>query len=149
MAQTIPEPLSQKPGIQLIKGGSQKMVPLGETYMCPGLKSNIIDVPISNEKNPLTLGFFEMHPSPNDFPFYYECLEVKTVVSGTIIVKDEQQKRYEAHAGDVFIFTPPYLVTFAAESDGSAVFMGHRGPEPSFLPNYQGGPIKTPGVNDK
>ncbi|CAF4328077.1 unnamed protein product, partial [Adineta steineri] len=28
MAQIIPEPLSQKPGIQLIKAGSLEMVPL-------------------------------------------------------------------------------------------------------------------------
>jgi uncharacterized cupin superfamily protein len=149
MAQTIPEPLAQKPGIQLIKAGSLEMVPLGETYMCAGLKSNIIDVPISNEKRELTMGQFEMRPSPNDFPFFYEYLEVKTVVSGTIVVKDEQQNRYEAHVGDVFIFTPPHVVTFLAESDGRAVYMGHRGPEPSFLPGYQGGPIKTPGINDK
>jgi hypothetical protein len=149
MAQVIPKPLSQEPGIQLIKAGSLEMVPLAETYMCSGLKSSIIDVPISSENKPLTMGQFEMRPSPNDFPFFYECLEVKTVVSGTIVVTDEKQQRYEGHAGDVFIFTPPYLVTFLAESDGRAVFIGHRGPEPSFLPNYQGGPIRTPGINDK
>ncbi|CAF3568723.1 unnamed protein product [Rotaria sordida] len=149
MAQAIPEALSQKPGIQLIKAGSLEMVPLGETYMCPGLNSSIIDVPISNQTNQLTMGHFEMRPSPNNFPFYYEYLEVKTIVSGKIIVMDEQQKRYEGHPGDVFIFTPPHLVTFLAESDGRAVYIGHRGPEPSFLPGYQGGPIQTPSVNDK
>ena len=149
MAQTIPEPLSQKPGIQLIKSGSLEMVPLAETYMCAGLNSSIIDVPISKENRPLTMGHFEMRPSPNDFPFFYEYLEVKTVVNGTIVVKDEQGERYEAHTGDVFIFTPPHVVTFLAESNGRAVYMGHRGAEPSFLPGYQGGPIRTPGVNDK
>lgn len=149
MAQKIPEPLSQKPGIQLIKAGSLEMVPLAETYMCPGLNSTIIDVPISNQNNQLTMGHFEMRPSPNDFPFFYEYLEVKTVVSGKIVVMDQEKNRYEGHPGDVFIFTPPYLVTFLAETDGRAVYMGHRGPEPSFLPGYQGGPIKTPTVNDQ
>ncbi|CAF1026664.1 unnamed protein product [Rotaria magnacalcarata] len=149
MAQTIPEPLAQKPGIQLIKAGSLEMVPLAETYMCAGLNSSIIDVPISNENKPLTMGHFEMRPSPNNFPFYYEYLEVKTVVSGKIIVMDEQKNVYEGHPGDVFIFTPPHVVTFLAESDGRAVYMGHRGPEPSFLPGYQGGPIETPAIIEK
>ena len=144
--QEIPGPLSRKPGIQLIKSGTPEMVDLERTYMRPGLKSSIIDVPISSEMNQLTMGRFEMRPSV-DFPFFYEYLEVKTIVTGKIVVKDEAGVRYEAHPGDVFVFTPPHLVTFLAECDGTAVYMGHRGPEPSFLPGF-GGTVTTPGVND-
>jgi hypothetical protein len=142
--QVIPAPLSQKPGIQLIKNGTPEMVDLEQTYLCPGLKSTIIDVPISSEMNQLTMGRFEMRPSV-DFPFFYEYLEVKTIVSGKIVVKDEDGVRYEAYSGDVFVFTPPHLVTFLAECDGKAVYMGHRGPEPSFLPGFEG-TVETPGM---
>ena len=144
--QEIPTPLAQKPGIQLIKYGTPETVDLEQIYLCPGLKSSIIDVPISDERHPLTMGRFEMRPSV-DFPFFYEYLEVKTIVTGKIVVKDEDGVRYEAHPGDVFVFTPPHMVTFLAECDGTAVYMGHRGPEPSFLPGFEG-TVTTPGVND-
>ena len=144
--QEIPAPLSQKPGIQLLKAGMTPLVDLEQTYLCPGLQSRIIDVPITDSDNKLTMGRFEMRPSV-DFPFFYEYLEVKTIVSGKIVVRDEDGIRYEAGPGDVFVFTPPHLVTFLAECDGTAVYMGHRGPEPSFLPGFEGTVI-TPGVND-
>ena len=128
--------LDQKPGVQLIKAGSPHMVSLDKTYQCEGLKSWIIDVPISGNKAELTMGRFEMRPSV-DFPFFYEYLEVKTVVTGKIVVKDEDGVRYEAGPGDVFIFTPPHLVMFCAESDGTATFIGHRPKDPSFLPGFE------------
>jgi len=140
---TAPPPFSQKPGIQLIKNGTPSQVDLEHSYQCPGLKSTIIDIPMSSEEKPLTMGRFEMRPSV-DFPFFYECLEVKTIVTGKIVVKDEAGVRYEAGPGDIYVFTPPCLVLFLAESDGTAVFAGHRGPEPSFLPGFDG-TVATPG----
>lgn len=145
-SQTIPPFLSQSPGIQLIKAGTPNMVSLEHSYQQPGLKSTIVDVPITGEDNALTVGRFEMRPSV-DFPFYYEYLEVKTIVSGKIVVKDEAGVRYEASPGDVFVFTPPHLVTFLAECDGTAVYVGHRLPEPSFLPGFEG-TVTTPSVNN-
>jgi ethanolamine utilization protein EutQ (cupin superfamily) len=136
--------LSVKPGIQLIKYGTPEMVDLERTYMCPGLVSSIIDIPITDQLNAMTVGRFEMRPSV-DFPFFYEYLEVKTIVTGKIVVKDEDGLRYEAHPGDVFVFTPPHLVTFLAECDGTAVYVGHRLKEPSFLPGFIG-TVATPGV---
>ena len=144
-SQTTPPFLSQMPGIQLVKAGTPEMVDLSRPYQQPGLKSTIIDIPITGEKNALTVGRFEMRPSV-DFPFYYEYLEVKTIVSGRLVVKDEAGISYEALPGDVFVFTPPHLVTFLAECDGTAVYVGHRPPEPSFLPGFEGTVI-TPGVN--
>ena len=129
--------LSEKPGIQLIQAGMPEMVDLEQPYQTPGLRSAIIDIPITGEKNALTMGRFEMRPSV-DFPFFYDYLEVKTIVSGKIVVKDEAGVRYEAFPGDIFVFTPPHLVTFLAESDGAAVYAGHRDPEPSFLPGFEG-----------
>jgi hypothetical protein len=139
---TSPAPISTKPGIQLLRAGDAQLVDLARSYQCPGLISSIIDIPISAASAPLTLGRFEMRESV-DFPFFYEYLEVKTITSGRIVVKDEAGVRYEAGVGDVFVFTPPHLVMFCAESDGTAVFIGHRGPEPSFLPGFTG-VVETP-----
>ena len=139
-----PKFLSAEPGIQLIKSGTPEVVDLERSYMQPGLKSTIIDIPITDAQNALTVGRFEMRPSI-DFPFYYEYLEVKTIVSGKIVVQDEAGVRYEATQGDVFVFTPPHMVTFLAECDGTAVYIGHRLPEPSFLPGFEG-TVVTPGV---
>ena len=135
--------LSQKPGIQLIKNGTPSQIDLEHSYQRPGLRSTIIDIPMSSEEKPLTMGRFEMHPSV-DFPFFYEYLEVKTIVTGKIVVKDEAGVRYEAEPGDIYVFTPPCLVIFQAESDGTAVYAGHRGPEASFLPGFEG-TVATPG----
>lgn len=120
------------------------MIDLEHTYLQPGLKSTIIDIPITDAQNALTVGRFEMRPSV-DFPFFYEYLEVKTIVSGKIVVRDEAGVRYEATPGDVFVFTPPHMVTFLAECDGTAVYIGHRLPELSFLPGFEG-TVVTPGV---
>jgi len=141
---TAPPFLSKEPGIQLIKSGTPEMVSLERPYGQPGLKSTIIDIPITDAQNALTVGRFEMRPSI-DFPFYYDYLEVKTIVSGKIVVRDEAGVRYEATPGDVFVFTPPHMVTFLAECDGTAVYAGHRLPEPSFLPGFEG-TVVTPGV---
>jgi len=134
--------LAQKPGIQLLKQGQAALVDLEASYQCPGLISSILDIPVSSAKAELTIGRFEMRPSV-DFPFFYEYLEVKTIVTGKIVVKDEDGVKYIAEPGDIFIFTPPHLVMFCAESDGAAVYVGHRGAEPSFLPGF-GGKIETP-----
>lgn len=131
-----------KPGIQVLKAGADALVELEKRYQCSGLSSRILDYPVSEQSAPLTVGRFEMRPSV-DFPFFYEYLEVKTITSGKIVVKDEDGVRYEAGVGDVFIFTPPHLVMFCAESDGTAVYIGHRGPEPSFLPGFEG-VVETP-----
>lgn len=138
--------LASTPGIRLLKYGDASLVDLEARYQCPGLVSSILDFPISGDKLPLTLGRFEMRPSV-DFPFFYEYLEVKTIVTGKIVVKDEDGVRYEAKPGDVFIFTPPHLVMFCAESDGTAVYVGHRAKEPSFLPDFEG-LVETP-IPDK
>lgn len=124
--------LSQQPGIQLIKAGTYSQIELDEVLKVPGLKSQIIDVPISAEERPLALGYFSMQPS-EDFLFEYTYLEVKVVVSGQIIVSDEQGTKYIGEAGDVFIFTPNTNVLFHKESNGHAVFTGHRAPEPMFM----------------
>lgn len=138
--------LTTRPGIQVLKSGTDTLVELESSYACPGLSSRILDHPVTGVEAPLTVGRFEMRPSV-DFPFFYEYLEVKTVVTGRIVVRDEDGERYEAGPGDVFIFSPPCLVMFCAESDGTAVYVGHRGPEPSFLPGFEG-VVDTP-IPDK
>ena len=124
--------LSTKPGIQLIKSGTPVTIEIAPLVELPDHKSQIIDLPISEANKPLSLGRFAMQPSI-DFPFLYEYLEVKVILKGKICVKDEQGVKYEATPGDIYIFTPQTEVTFLAESDGEAVYAGHRAQEPLFL----------------
>lgn len=124
--------LSTEPGIQLIKSGTPKTIEVAPIVELPDHKSQIIDLPISEASKPLALGRFAMQPSI-DFPFLYEYLEVKVILKGKICVKDEQGVKYEATPGDIYIFTPQTEVTFLAESDGEAVYAGHREPEPLFI----------------
>ena len=124
--------LSTKPGIQLIKAGTPETIEVAPIVELPDHKSQIIDLPISEADRPLCLGRFAMQPSI-DFPFLYEYLEVKVILKGKICVKDEEGVKYEATPGDIYIFTPQTEVTFLAESDGEAVYAGHRAQEPLFL----------------
>jgi uncharacterized cupin superfamily protein len=124
--------LSQKPGVQLIKAGTYKKKELNGLLGIPALKSQIIDVPISSKENALSMGYFSMQPS-EDFVFTYTYLEVKVILNGKIVVRDDQGIKYVAEAGDVLVFTPETTVIFDKESDGEAIYTGHRLPEPSFM----------------
>ncbi|MDT8861349.1 hypothetical protein N0O92_14005 [Alkalihalobacillus sp. MEB130] len=124
--------LSQEPGVQLIKAGTYAPKELDEVLGIPGLKSQIIDVPICSNENALSMGYFSMQPS-EDFLFTYTYLEVKVVLNGQIIVSDDKGVKYVAEAGDVLIFTPDTEVTFHKESNGNAIYTGHRLPEPDFM----------------
>ncbi|MCM3651701.1 cupin domain-containing protein [Metabacillus litoralis] len=124
--------LSQEPGVQVIKAGTYEKKELNGVVGIPALKSQIIDVPISSKENALQLGYFSMQPS-EDFEFTYTFLEVKVVLKGKIIVRDDRGVRHVAEAGDVLIFTPDTTVIFDKESDGEAIYTGHRLPEPSFM----------------
>lgn len=124
--------LSEKPGVQLLKAGTYVKKELNGLLGIPALKSQIIDVPVTSKENALSLGYFSMHPS-EDFEFTYTYLEVKVVINGKIVVRDDQGVKYVAEAGDVLIFTPETTVIFDKESDGDAIYTGHRLPEPSFM----------------
>lgn len=124
--------LSQSPGVQLIKAGTYQKKELNGLLGIPTLKSQIIDVPICSNENAMQLGYFSMQPSA-DFEFTYTYLEVKVVINGKIIIRDDQGKKYVAEAGDVLIFTPETTVIFDGESDGNAIYTGHRLPEPLFM----------------
>jgi uncharacterized cupin superfamily protein len=124
--------LSQKPGVQLIKAGTYKKIELNNVLGIPAVKSQIIDVPVTSKENALQLGYFSMQPG-EEFEFTYTFLEVKAIINGKIVVRDEHGKKYVAEAGDVFIFTPDTTVVFDGESDGEAIYTGHRLPEPLFM----------------
>ncbi|MBM7652305.1 putative cupin superfamily protein [Neobacillus cucumis] len=124
--------LSEKPGVQLIKAGTYAKKELNGMLGIPALKSQIIDVPICSKENALSMGYFSMQPS-EDFEFTYTYLEVKVIINGKIVVRDDQGIKYVAEAGDVLIFTPETTVIFDKESDGEAIYTGHRLPEPAFM----------------
>ncbi|MCH6269260.1 cupin domain-containing protein [Neobacillus citreus] len=124
--------LSTKPGVQLIKAGTYKKIELNDVLGIPAVRSQIIDVPVTDQQNAVQLGYFSMQPG-EEFTFTYTFLEIKTIVKGKIVVRDDQGRKYVAEAGDVFIFTPETTVVFDGESDGEAIYTGHRLPEPLFM----------------
>lgn len=126
------EYVSQKPGVVLIKAGTTPMKELNGLLGLPALVSQIKDIPITADSNPLSAGRFVMRPSV-DFEFEYTFLEVKVVVSGKIVIRDDQGVKYVAEAGDILVFTPTTKVVFDGESDGEAVYFAHRLPADVFL----------------
>lgn len=120
-----------EPGITLLKAGTLTLHELEDRVGIPGLRSQIADVPVCMDELPITAGRFAMQESV-DFPYMYTYTEVKVVVSGKIIVRDEAGTRYVGEPGDVFIFRPGTLVVFDKESDGTAVYVGHRTQDPDF-----------------
>ncbi|AJY73485.1 hypothetical protein [Paenibacillus beijingensis] len=126
------EYVSQKPGVVLIKAGTTPLKELNGLLGLPTLDSQIKDIPITADSNPLSAGRFVMRPSV-DFEFEYTFLEVKVVVFGKIVIRDEQNVKYVAEAGDILVFTPTTKVIFDGESDGEAVYFAHRLPADVFL----------------
>jgi ethanolamine utilization protein EutQ (cupin superfamily) len=124
--------LSQKPGVQLIKAGTYKKKELNGLLELPALKSQIIDVPITDKENAVQLGYFSMQPGES-FTFTYTFLEMKVVLNGKIVIIDDKGEKYVAEQEDVLIFTPDTTVIFDKESNGDAIYTAHRLPEPSFL----------------
>lgn len=112
--------LNAKPGVQVIKYGTYKPNKLTN-------KSQIIDVPVCSNENAIQMGYFDMQPG-EEFEFLYEFLEIKTVIEGKIVVRDEHGKKHVAEKGDVFIFSPTTRVVFDGESDGKAIYTAHRMP---------------------
>ncbi|WP_158738278.1 hypothetical protein [Alteribacillus sp. YIM 98480] len=124
--------LSKEPGVQLIKAGTYKKKELNNVLGQPDLKSQIIDVPVCSKEKALSMGYFSMQTS-EDFKFTYTYLEIKVVINGKIIIRDDSDKKYVAEAGDVLIFTPDTTVIFDGESNGDAIYTGHRLPETAFM----------------
>jgi ethanolamine utilization protein EutQ (cupin superfamily) len=125
--------LKGKAGIQLIKAGTYDKKELDAVLGNPALRSQIIDVPVTDAVNALQLGYYSMQPATDSFDFLYEFLEVKVIVRGKIVVSDQQGNKYVGEVGDVFIFSPGTVVTFEGESDGDAIYTAHRAPEPLFM----------------
>lgn len=124
--------VSQKPGVLLIKAGTTPLKELNGLLGLPALVSQIKDIPITSDSNALSAGRFVMRPSL-DFEFEYTFLEIKVVISGKIVIRDEHGVKYVAEAGDLLVFTPTTKVIFDGESDGEAVYIAHRLPADSFL----------------
>ena len=73
-----------------------------------------------------------MQTATKGFDFKYDYLEIKAVISGKFILSDDQGNSFVAEAGDVVIINPGTTVTFDGESDGEAIYVAHRLPEPLF-----------------
>ena len=124
--------LSQKPGLQLIKAGSYEKKELNAILGIPEVRSQILDVPITAKQDAATLGLYSMQAATKGFDFKYDYLEIKAVISGKFILSDDQGNSFVAEAGDVVIINPGTTVTFDGESDGEAIYVAHRLPEPLF-----------------
>ena len=112
--------LSQEPGIQVFKAGTFKLNELNALLEIPGLNSQIGEVTVTGNSNPLTIGYFAMQPG-DEFEFVYEFVEYKVITKGKFVMRDRQGNKYIAEAGDVVLFTPNVPVIFDGESDGEAI----------------------------
>ncbi|MBP2078460.1 hypothetical protein [Oceanobacillus polygoni] len=124
--------LSQKPGLQLIKDGSYEKKELNAELGIPEVRSQIIEAPLTTNNDAVTLGFFSMQKASKGFEFEYDFLELKTVVRGKFVLSDNYGNSFVATEGDVVIINPGTVVNFSGESDGEAVYVAHRLPEPAF-----------------
>ncbi|KKK38202.1 hypothetical protein WQ57_10395 [Mesobacillus campisalis] len=125
--------LTEKPGIQLIKAGTYKLKELSELRGTPELKGQILDLPLTDNKEVLTLGYFALQPSV-DYSAEFDFTEVKIVTKGKIVVRDVEDNKYTAEVGDVLIFSPKTTVIFDGESDGEVVYFKNAGANPLYLP---------------
>lgn len=124
--------LDEKPGIQLIKAGTYDLKELSVLRGTPELKGQIIDAPITDKKEALTMGFFALQPSV-DYSAEFNFIEIKVVTKGKMVVRDVEGNKYVAEVGDVLIFSPKTTVIFDGESDGEAVYFKNVAANPSYL----------------
>lgn len=124
--------LDEKPGIQLIKAGTYDLKELSVLRGTPELKGQIIDAPITDKKEVLTMGFFALQPSV-DYSAEFNFIEIKVVTKGKMVVRDVEGNKYVAEVGDVLIFSPKTTVIFDGESDGEAVYFKNVAANPSYL----------------
>ncbi|RJS50147.1 AraC family ligand binding domain-containing protein [Bacillus sp. PK3_68] len=125
--------LSRKPGIQLIRAGSYEKKELNTVLGIPEVKAQILDFPITENKEAITLGLYSMQKATKGFDFKHDFLEIQTVISGKFVLSDDQENNFVAEAGDVVVISPGTTVTFHGESDGEAVYIKHILPEPAFV----------------
>ncbi|KAB7706697.1 hypothetical protein F9802_10925 [Bacillus aerolatus] len=124
--------LCEKPGIQLIKAGTYNLNEVGELRGTPELKGQILDVPLTDKKEVVTLGYFALQPSV-DYSVDFDFIEVKIVTKGKIVVRDVEGNKYVGEVGDVLVFSPKTTVIFDGESDGEAVYFKNIEANPSYL----------------
>lgn len=124
--------LDEKPGIQLIKAGTYDLKELSVLRGTPELKGQIIDAPITNKKEVLTMGFFALQPSV-DYSAEFNFIEIKVVTKGKMVVRDVEGNKFVAEVGDVLIFSPKTTVIFDGESNGEAVYFKNVSANPSYL----------------
>jgi uncharacterized cupin superfamily protein len=120
------------PGVQVIKAGTPEMIELAERCNLPALKSQIIDIPLTEHAEALTVGRFAIQSPSADLPYQYDILEAKVVLTGCVRVQDGEGTVHQADVGDIILFTPPTPVTFLGDSDGTYFYIAHRPQEPLF-----------------
>lgn len=129
--------IATTPGVQVLKAGTPAMIELAERCNLPALKSQIIDIPLTEQLNALTVGRFAIQSPSADLPYQYDILEIKAVLTGYVRVQDGEGVIHQADAGDIIIFNPPTPVTFLGDSDGTYFYVAHRPQEPLFSKSDQ------------
>lgn len=124
--------LDAKPGIQLIKAGSVDMHELNQIGQPQELLGQIVDLPLTETKEQITIGYYALQPSI-DYSAEFDFIEVKVVTKGKIVVRDTDDNKYVAEVGDVLIFSPKTTVIFDGESDGEAFYFKNVAPNPKYL----------------
>jgi ethanolamine utilization protein EutQ (cupin superfamily) len=124
--------LDAKPGIQLIKAGTYSLNELSVLRGTPELKGQILDVPITDKKEVLTMGYYALQPSV-DYSAEFTFIEIKVVTKGKMVVRDVEGNKYVGEVGDVLIFSPKTTVIFDGESDGEVIYFKNVEANPTYL----------------
>jgi len=61
--------IATTPGVQVLKAGTPAMIELAERCNLPALKSQIIDIPLTEQLNALTVGRFAIQSPSADLPY--------------------------------------------------------------------------------
>ena len=126
-------------GVELIRAGSLKLDPVqigehrsavAEILVVGDVEQGRVKAKLPDEVElvdlgpVLTVGMWKY--DRGDLPFEMICSEVKMVLEGKLVVKDENGVIHRAGPGDMMIFRAPVNVTFMAETKCLIFYAVHR-----------------------
>lgn len=92
----------------------------------PETAAFLADIHGSNDpEKTIVCGFFRMEAGKS-LSYHYDYHEMKLIVEGEMIIRDETGQTHHAKAGDVFYFEKGSDITFSSPSYGIGFFCGQR-----------------------
>ncbi len=92
-----------------------------------GINAWLGDVAVSRDDDKtIAAGFFRLEKSDEPLVYEYTHHQMKVIVEGSMIIKDETDYRVVARPGDVFYFIKGSVITFSSEDYGIGFFCSQR-----------------------